>query len=94
MTETTTKPRKRRTPEQMIADLEAEIERVKQREATKALKDDPDVQEARKLARAVQKARRGAKDAEFKAALKVAQEALAGYLEGKGVALPNPRARR
>ena len=91
---TTTKTRKRRTPEEMIADLQAEIEGVKQRAEARKLKDDPDVQEARKLARVVQKALRGTKDAEWKAALKAAQEAVGGYLEGKGLALPKGRTRR
>lgn len=95
--EKTTKPRKARTAQQRIADLEAEIARVKQREASREIKADPAVQEAAKLVRAINKARsvaEEAKDDALATAAGAARDAVAGYLEARGLPAPQRRERR
>ena len=96
MTEATKTTKKRRSPEQMIADHEAEIERIRARAATKELKADPAVQEALRLARALVKGQTVAKEAKDEAlqeALSEAHAAVEGYLEGRGLSAPKRRAR-
>ena len=98
MTVTSEKPtKKRRTAEQRIADLEAEIAKVRQRDAVKELKADPVVQEAAKLVRVLNKATgvaEEAKDEALAAAVATARKAVAGYLDGRGIAVPKRRQRK
>ena len=95
MTVTSQKPtKKRRSAEQRIADLEAEIAKVRQRETAKELRADPAVQEAAKLVRALNLAQGvadNAKDEALVAAVTTAREAVGGYLESRGIAVPKRR---
>ena len=84
----------RRTPEQRIKDLEAEIEAVRARAAAKTLKSDPAVQEALKIARSLGKAEgvaKQCKDEALQAALSAAVASLSEYLEGRGLGVPSTR---
>ena len=81
---------KRRTAAQRIADLQAEIERVKEREAAKELRADPAVKMTAAAVRAINKALGEAKEAELREALSAAKGTLAAYLEGKGLRVPRP----
>ena len=94
MTTTKVTKRKHRTPEQKIEDLQAEIERVKQRAAMKEARADPAVAEAIKAVRFLNKAHAAASDAGLKEALTEARGALNAFLESKGVESPKPRQRR
>lgn len=94
MTNPNSTKRTHRTPEQKIADLEAEIERVKRRAAMKEAKSDPAVAEAIKAARFLNRAHAGAADAELQGALTEARGALDAFLESKGIESPKPRQRR
>ncbi len=85
-----TKDRKRRSPDQIVADLEAKIARVREREATKTLRADPAIKLTSLAARALNKALREAKEPELVEALTAARGALAGYLEAKGLTVPAP----
>ena len=80
----TKKTHKTRTAEQRVADLEAEIAKVKEREATKELRADPAIKLTSAAVRALNKAIGEAKDAELVEVLKGARGALSGYLEKKG----------
>ena len=92
--------RKRRTPEEIIADLQAEIERVKSRAAQKEIKQSPAHKAALNVVRSLAKASDGAKEEGETAlahALADAREPLAKYFEEQGVELPKtrrPRGRR
>ena len=91
MTEATKTKKPRRSTEQMIADHEAEIARIRARAAAKELKANPSVQEALRLARALVKGQAVAKDAKDDAlqeALSSAHAALEGYLDGRGLNAP------
>ena len=84
----------RRSPEQQIADLQAEIERVRQREAAKEAKNAPDIQALLAYARAGNMALSRAEEAGNTAALeaiRAAQEALSRFLDGEGLAMPKRR---
>lgn len=89
--------RKRRTPEEMIADLQAQIEQVKQRAQARELKESPAMKRSITLMRAMNKAMAEAaeeKNSGLQHALKDAYQALAGYLEGQGVRPPKARMTR
>lgn len=83
-----------RTAEERVAELEAEIQRVRQREATKELRADPGVKATSAAVRAVNKARGVATDPELVEAISAAHRALAGYLEAKGLRVPQPGKKR
>ena len=89
-----TNDRKRRSAEQIIADLEAKIARVRERDATKALRADPAIKLTSIAARALNKALGEAKEPELMEALTQAKGALAGYLEAKGLRVPAPGKKR
>ena len=92
--------RARRSPEEMIADLEAKIREVKNRAQAKELKQSPSVKEAMKVIRGVDKALEVAAEEGNNAirhALADARKPLAEFLEGQGLKLPKarvPRGRR
>ncbi len=90
----TTAKKAQRTADERVAALEAEIERVRQREATKELRADPGVKATSAAVRAVNKALGVATDPELVDALTVAHGALAGWLEAKGLRVPKPGKKR
>jgi len=86
--------RARRSPEEMIADLEAKIREVKNRAQAKELKQSPSVKEAMKVVRGVDKALEVAAEEGNNAlrhALADARKPLAEFLEGQGLKLPKAR---
>lgn len=90
--------RTRRTPEQMIADLQKKIAEVERRAKAKELKKES---EATKLAtdglRTIAKGMSIAKEegnTELRAALVDAHESIAEYLRSQGLTIPKPRGRR
>lgn len=94
------KKRIRRTPEQIIADLQEEIERVKAKAATKALKVSPSHKLALTAVKNIDRAMGAAAEedlGELRHMLADCRRILGGYLEGRGIALPKadmPRGRR
>ncbi len=97
VTSETKKPIKRRTAAERVADLQAEIRRVEEREAARELKSDPSVQEAARLVRVLNKSAvvaEEAKDEALATALSAAREAVGGYLKGRGLAVPQRRAKQ
>jgi hypothetical protein len=89
--------RARRSPEEMIADLEAKIREVKNRAQAKELKQSPSVKEAMKVIRGVDKALEVAAEEGNNAlrhALADARKPLAEFLEGQGLKLPKARVPR
>jgi cell division septum initiation protein DivIVA len=88
------KKRIRRTPEQMIADLQAEIERVKTRAAAKEMKASPAAKSALLAIRALDKGLDAAaveNNSLLRHALADARKPLAEYCETQGLRLPKPR---
>ena len=85
--------RYRRTPEEMVADLQAQIEKVKRRAAAKKAKASPELKHTLEAVRQIDKALGTAKDKTHKGALSEARDALAGYLKLEGVPLPKKRGR-
>ena len=89
--ETTRKRRKRRSPDEIIADLQEEIRRVRARQKARELKESPAHNAALSAIRALDKALDAAA-AEGETALRHAladgRKALGGYLEAQGVRLP------
>jgi uncharacterized small protein (DUF1192 family) len=92
--------RKRRTPEEIIADLQAEIERVKAKAAKKEIQESPAHKAGLAAARSLSKASEMAREEGATAlahALADARQPLAAYFEEQGVELPKaprPRGRR
>jgi hypothetical protein len=88
------KRRKRRSPEEIIQDLQAEIESVKSRAAAKAMKASPAHRAAltalRSLDRALEVAAQQG-NGELRHVLAGARKPLADLLESLGVKLPKPR---
>jgi len=75
-----TKKRNRRTPEQRIADLQAEIERIKTRAAEQKAKKDPAVRHISGAIRAIDKGAAATKDSATRGALNEARATLAACL--------------
>ena len=101
MTKTTTttpastnKSPKRRTPEQIVADLEAKIARVHEREATKAVRAEPAIKLTAAAVRALNKALGEAKEPELVEALTASCGKLAVFFKGKGLRVPTVRQKR
>ena len=91
---TTRTTRRNRTAEERVAALEAEIARVRAREATKELRADPAVKATSAAVRAVNKALGIADEPALADALTAAHAALAGFLEARGLCVPQPGKRR
>jgi hypothetical protein len=87
---TTAKTRTRRTPEQMVADLQAEIERVKARAAAKDAKANPEGRAFIAAAKALDKAIELCAG-DMKHALESARAILAEQMVAMGVRAPEPR---
>ena len=96
MTETTTtkKARKQRSSEQRISELEAEIQRVREREAARSLRGDTAMKLTAQARPGTQQGARRGPGARAGEALAAAKGALAGYLESKGFHVPKPGKRR
>lgn len=81
----------RRTPQQIVADLEAKIARVHEREATKAVRAEPAIKLTAAAIRALNKALGEAEERELVEALTTARGTLSTYLEGRGLRVPTTR---
>ncbi len=81
----TTKKRNRRTPEEKIADLQAEIEKIKERAAQAKAKKDPALRHISSAVRAIDKAAAETKDSATRTALAEARGTLASCLALHGV---------
>ena len=89
------KRRKRRGIDQRIAELEAKIAAIRQREAQRKAKADPALRHASAAVRAIDKALEAAKDAATKRGLNEARAVLGAVLAGDAAdAVAAPRARR
>jgi len=77
----------RRTAEQRIAELQAEIERIKAREAEQKVKKDPALHHISGAVRALDKALKESEDKATRAALSEARATLAACLALNGVKL-------
>lgn len=85
------KKRIRRTPDQMIADLQKEIERVKERARAKELKSSAATKSALAAVRAIDRGLEQAAqedNSHLRHAFADARRALGTYLEGQGLKLP------
>jgi hypothetical protein len=80
-------PKTRRTPDQRIADLRAEIERIKAREAEQKVKKDPALRHISGAVRALDKATAATQDKATRVALAEARATLAACLALNGVKL-------
>ena len=91
---------KRRTDEELIADLKTKIAEVEARKRARELENDPAAKLALSLARALQRAAAAGEkslDPTFRHAVADAHAAIACYLQGRGVKLPKvgrPKGRR
>lgn len=86
--------RKRRSPEEMIADLQAQIEAVKVRAQARELKESPAMKRTLTIVRGLNKAMAEAaeeKNGGLQHALNDAHDALARFLQNQGVRPPKPR---
>lgn len=100
MARTTKKPttekktRNRRTHDEMIADLQAEIERIRKRAAVKKAKKSPALKALTDAVRSIDTALRSAESGTLKKALSEAREPLVAYLAMEGVPVPQRRGRK
>ncbi len=86
--------RKRRTPEQIISDLQTQIEDVKARAAAKQMKASPAISKAVAAVRAIDKGMELAKEESNRGlhhALADTRKALGDFLTGEGIKLPKAR---
>ena len=94
-TATSVKKRIRRTPEQRIADLHAEIARVKSRAERQKAKRDPTLRHVNAAIRSIDKALEATGDAATKKALNEARATMSAWVAmhggGKHVLVPAPR---
>ena len=84
------KRRKRRSPEEIIADLQAEIERVKNRKVARELKQSPAHKAALMVVKSVDKALEAAADeglTPLRHVLADTRKSLGAYLEERGLKL-------
>jgi hypothetical protein len=85
------KKRIRRTDDQLIADLQAEIERLKHRAQARKAKKSPELKATLDAVRSIDTALKGAADGTLKRALAEAREPLVAYLQMEGIAMPKKR---
>lgn len=86
--------RKRRSPEEIIADLQDQIKKVKQRAAAKEMKSSPAVKKALSAVRAIDKGMelsREEGDSLLTHAFADARRSLGEHLEKQGLKLPKAR---
>lgn len=89
--------RKRRTPEELIADLQRKIDEVERRKAVREMKRSPAVKHGLGALRSLEAALELAsqeQNSSLGSALLEAKRPLAGYFEAQGLSLPAARARR
>ena len=89
-----TKKRTRRTPEQMIEDLQKEIERIKTKAAQAKVKKDPALRHVNAAVKSIDKAAAETGDAATKNALGEARATLVACLELAGASAPQAGGRR
>ena len=94
MTTTTTKKRNRRTPEQIVADLEAKIADVKARATAKEAKRSPEAKVFIAAVKAVDKAIEGATEPETVRALEAARAPLGTRMIEMGLRMPDRKVLR
>lgn len=85
--------RARRSPDQMIEDLQKQIEQVKRRAAQRKVKTDPALRHVAGAIRSIDKALAASKDAATKEALGEARASLSAVLTLSGVVLPKATGR-
>lgn len=86
--------RKRRSPEEMIADLQAQIESVKQRAQAREMKESPAMKRTITIMRGINKALNEAaeeKNTGLQHALADARKPIAEYMETQGLRAPKAR---
>jgi hypothetical protein len=88
------KKRYRRSPEELIADLQKQIERVKRRAATQKAKQSPELKNVLAAIRSLDKALETASDKPLKEAITDARNTLTSYLQLEGVSIPKKRGPR
>jgi hypothetical protein len=85
------KKRSIRTPEEIIRDLEAEIERVKNRAQARKAKRSPELRNLVLAVKAIDASLADAKDAALKQALTEGRVPLVAYLQLEGIPVPKKR---
>jgi len=88
------KKRYRRTPEEQIADLQKEIERLKHKAKAKKAKQSAEIKNVVAAVRSLDKALETASDAAIKKAITEARTTLVACLELEGVPMPKKRGPR
>ena len=88
------KKRNRRSEEQLIADMQAEIERLKKRAQARKAKKSPSLKATTDALRSIDTALRSAEGGALKKALSEAREPLAAYLQMEGIPMPQRRGRK
>lgn len=88
------KKRNRRSPEQLIADMEAKIQSLRARAAKKRIRGNPAVRHTVAAVRSIDKAMASTGDATQRGALADARDALTAWLTLEGIAVPHPRKTR
>ncbi len=83
------KKRTRRSPEQMIADLQAEITRIKARAERQKVKRDPALRHVGAAIRSIDKAMEATADAATKTALTEARATMSACLAMNGAVIPS-----
>lgn len=86
--------RKRRTPDQVIADLQARIEAVKERQADREMKGSPSLSTTMKAIRALDKALETAaaeRSSELQEVLANGRKPITDFLLSRGLRLPKAR---
>ena len=91
--EPTTTKRQRRSPEQIVADLQAEIERVKARAVAQVARANPDARALIAAARFLDRSAQGCTE-DAKRALEAARANLGEQMLAMGLRLPQRRGRR
>lgn len=91
---TTTRKRNRRTDEQMISDLQAQIEKLKRRAQSKKAKKSPSLKHCMDAVRKIDMALTAAPEVPLKKALNEAREPLVAFLQMEGIPLPKRRGRK
>ena len=84
----------RRSEDQRIADLQAEIERLKTKAAAKAVKKDPSAKHTIAAVRSIDQALASVSNPTQREALSEARSALVAYLQLEGVKIPQKRGRK
>lgn len=81
----------RRSEEQLIADLESKIQRLKTRVAARAVKKDPSLRHTTNAVRSIDLALSSVSSAVQRQALSEARSALVTYLQLEGIKIPQKR---